>query len=780
MNLTEAKAAGVVSIDGQTYASLAEAAEAAQENDTVVVDGELEMTDPVVFDEKITLELTENVKITYESDNNSQIYLITLANGSMLDMADGASVAMIGDADTQNTGRDWRVVYSAGDLTVTQFAGEITVENARGRGIYANNDLIFDCPMAGKITMDNPNGENRYMYGIVSYAGDVEFAQGIAEGAEVMLYFGKGNSAYGIAAQQGAVTVIGDVAGKIDVQMGTSHAGVGIYAANSVTVTGDISGDIYARGGSGSGYGIYADKDISIAEISGLVTGDCYNEIMNNSQSGASALYAGGNIYGAEEDKPIELSGTLSSTVGRNDAFTVQAKGDVSIDVSGNGVIKAQSSYGADWTSVTGDDSKAPMTNNWGGAAAGVVAGGDIDISGNEDAIEVTSASENGTPVNSGFLAQTGKQENVNNISSFLYYVACDDTDNAKTAAEKLTSEDKEQINGYDEIVEDMFAVTVNSATDLQNAIDRGELVIKLGADITLDNMMTGISGKSLIIDGDKHTLSFNRGTGPNFNGVFGNDTAPLYAGTDLTVKNLTIKNTGTQAGYATIFGYNANGASVSYENCTFENLYAAVYVNPVTENPEKGGVDISIIDCVYKDTVYGYAIDETSEGYLLTDVKFEGNTGNFTQNESVATNVIYVQVDGYQKVFHDLQTAVEAADKNTVIEIAPGTYDGIISFAGKSVTIKAQYPAYQDGKLETDKEKLTNFTGSFSTQEDSNSSFPDQTVIIEGIAFSGDGLKVGTNHYNSVGNLEVRNCTMTAGHKSEPPPSQLFCKNQR
>ena len=42
---------------------------------------------------------------------------------------------------------------------------------------------------------------------------------------------------------------------------------------------------------------------------------------------------------------------------------------------------------------------------------------------------------------------------------------------------------------------------------------------------------------------------------------VFGNDTNPLYAGTNLTVKNLTIENTGTQGGYAAMVGYNANGA---------------------------------------------------------------------------------------------------------------------------------------------------------------------------------------------------------------------------
>ena len=33
---------------------------------------------------------------------------------------------------TQNANRDWRVIYSDGALTVSQFAGEITVDNPEG------------------------------------------------------------------------------------------------------------------------------------------------------------------------------------------------------------------------------------------------------------------------------------------------------------------------------------------------------------------------------------------------------------------------------------------------------------------------------------------------------------------------------------------------------------------------------------------------------------------------------------------------------------------------
>ena len=293
------------------------------------------MTDSVIENK---VKLTETANITYTSDTCSQLYLIMLQGGSTLKMAQGSSVTMNGDADSQDANRDWRAVYSNGDMTVEQFEGSITINNARGRALYANNDLVFNCPMAGTVTMNNQNGDNRYVYGICSHAGDIIFNQGIAETGKVTVDFGGGNNGYGIIAQSGNVTIKGDMAGEIDVQLGTSHAGIGIYAAQNVTID-SISGSVYARGGSSSGYAIYAaGGDVAIGSISGTVTGDCYNKIMENSQSDASTIYARGSIYGSKDAvtgkvTPIQLSGTLSSTVGRNDAYTVNAGGDIHIHI---------------------------------------------------------------------------------------------------------------------------------------------------------------------------------------------------------------------------------------------------------------------------------------------------------------------------------------------------------------------------------------------------------------------------------------------------------------
>lgn len=92
-------------------------AQTAVEGSIIEVSGNITMEKPVTFTNKVTLKLTETANITYTSDNNAQIYLITLQDGSTLDMAAGARVVMTGTG-TQNANRDWRVIYSDGALTV--------------------------------------------------------------------------------------------------------------------------------------------------------------------------------------------------------------------------------------------------------------------------------------------------------------------------------------------------------------------------------------------------------------------------------------------------------------------------------------------------------------------------------------------------------------------------------------------------------------------------------------------------------------------------------------
>lgn len=600
-------------------------AQTAVEGSIIEVSGNITMEQPVTFTNKVTLKLTETANITYTSDNNAQIYLITLQDSSTLDMAAGARVVMTGTG-TQNANRDWRVIYSDGALTVSQFAGEITVDNARGRGLYAKNDLTFTAPMAGKVTMNNPNGDNQYTCGIVSNAGNIVFEKGIT--GQIKVVFGGGKNGFGIIAQSGNVRINGDISGTIDVQLGTSHMGCGINAATGIIVTGDISGRIYARGGSGSGFGIFTwDGDISIAAISGSVTGDCYNEIMNNSQSGASAIYAyDGNIYGTDDTTPLALTGTLSSTVGRNDAFTVQAKGNVSIYMGEGASINARSSFGAEWTDVTGDTSKKPMSNNWGGAAAGVVAGGTIDIDGNDDAITVTSTSAGGNPIEAAFQAKTGKLENVSNITNFLYEVAEGDEDSIKAANAKLTSEDKAAIKGYDEMVEDLLTTKVNNEQTLRDALDKAATgdIIALEGDIELSSPL--VINTSVTINGNNFTIQASE--------TFSGDVITV------TADNTTIQN-------VKVDGCNKSGYGIQFYTATNGRLE-----NVTATNNTKSGINVnaSTVTAVGTIDLSGNSKNSINVGFGKNISSAPGASLDMTNATLVGVDFIYADAGDVQR----------------------------------------------------------------------------------------------------------------------------------
>lgn len=596
-------------------------AQTAVEGSIIEVSGNITMEQPVTFTNKVTLKLTETANITYTSDNNAQIYLITLQDGSTLDMAAGARVVMTGTG-TQNANRDWRVIYSDGALTVSQFAGEITVDNARGRGLYAKNDLTFTAPMAGKVTMNNPNGDNQYTCGIVSNAGNIVFEKGIT--GQIKVVFGGGKNGFGIIAQSGNVRINGDISGTIYVQLGTSHMGCGINAATGIIVTGDISGRIYARGGSGSGFGIFTwDGDISIAAISGSVTGDCYNEIMNNSQSGASAIYAyDGNIYGTDDTTPLALTGTLSSTVGRNDAFTVQAKGNVSIYMGEGASINARSSFGAEWTDVTGDTSKKPMSNNWGGAAAG----GTIDIDGNDDAITVTSTSAGGNPIEAAFQAKTGKLENVSNITNFLYEVAEGDEDSIKAANAKLTSEDKAAIKGYDEMVEDLLTTKVNNEQTLRDALDKAATgdIIALEGDIELSSPL--VINTSVTINGNNFTIQASE--------TFSGDVITV------TADNTTIQN-------VKVDGCNKSGYGIQFYTATNGRLE-----NVTATNNTKSGINVnaSTVTAVGTIDLSGNSKNSINVGFGKNISSAPGASLDMTNATLVGVDFIYADAGDVQR----------------------------------------------------------------------------------------------------------------------------------
>jgi hypothetical protein len=141
---------------------------------------------------------------------------------------------------------------------------------------------------------------------------------------------------------------------------------------------------------------VYAGGDVAIGNISGSVTGDSFNFKLNNSQWSAGAICANGSIYGSkngEEYVPVQVTGTLSSTVGRSVSFTVEAGDKLYMDVKSGATVKSQSSYSYGIDPVEAD--------NWGGAAVNFVAK-ELHVTCDKGShVTTVSQTKEGTPVDS-------------------------------------------------------------------------------------------------------------------------------------------------------------------------------------------------------------------------------------------------------------------------------------------------------------------------------------------------------------------------------------------
>ena len=392
-------------------------------------------------------------------------------------------------------------------------------------------------------------------------------------------------------------------------------------------------------------------------------------------QSGAIQLYKGAtvNIDGTaeieakgktciqvQENTVLNVNGgKLSSTGGGS--YVLQVADESAVNINGGELSTTKKTVNA----IDVDDTATVTING------GTVSGGKASIGGDSPNIKV--------------LGGTFKDASNNNGLS--NYVPEGNKYDSKTG----------QVTVADDAVAKIGSQGYKTLTAAFSDAENGDTITLIN-NVTLDSNGidgTKISGKTLNIDGKGHTISFDRSAGNKTHAVFGNDTNALYENTKLTIKNLGFKNTEeaakeTPAGWAVLFGYDAHGSSVTFDGCTFENLGSAVYVNPVTEKPEDGGVTLKIDNCTYTNTSYGYSIDDTSTGYLVSKVEsFTGNQGLSESGETMdTTGVIKATVNGYEKVYSKyveadepydgslIQQAINEADKNSTIYIYPGEYD--------------------------------------------------------------------------------------------------------
>ena len=229
------------------------------------------------------------------------------------------------------------------------------------------------------------------------------------------------------------------------------------------------------------------------------------------------------------------------------------------------------------------------------------------------------------------------------------------------------------------------------------------------------------------------------------------------------------------------LFGIGVNSTTkncdVYVENLKLDNVWCGANVSEGAGNTVEA-YDIAAGSSVdYEIQVFGKSGAENSNTYYKT---YEDCVNDPTRaNPALNSNDSMPNISNGDwpaaailngKYYGTIQAAVDAATDDDVITVLPGTYDGVVEFDGKSLTIKAQYPAYVNGVQQMDEDKLSKFTGTFYTGASSASdSFNEnQSITIEGFALSGDGLKIGTTNWSTLGNLTVRHCTMTFGENLE------------
>ena len=222
----------------------------------------------------------------------------------------------------------------------------------------------------------------------------------------------------------------------------------------------------------------------------------------------------------------------------------------------------------------------------------------------------------------------------------------------------------------------------------IQAVTDKTPTTIELLSNVTLgENEYYDVNGKDITINGNGHTIQTIAAGKGAFNHKDDSNLDGLLTG------RLTINNTkfvGNNGGYAAIIGFDSLFA-ITLDNCTFTNMYTGVYANPRSKAlAESQKLErITITNCTYSDTTWGYSIDDVTPDSLpysqQATVAFENNTGLDADHEMELFSEQVAEVDGTR--YKDFGAALNAADGKTLKLLADIEVKGAIKIE-KNITI--------------------------------------------------------------------------------------------
>ena len=673
---------------------------------------------------------------------------VSSADGLTAALETGGNIRLTEDITITDTRYDWTITQpTVLDLNGCAISSSYGAQNHFILVINGGSLTITDnsTEKSGKIEAT----DSSYGYGIqlrgtgssfTLLAGTIQTTQETVDihdstsGCSINISGGKlistGDNVLGVRGSNTTVDITGgemESAGRTGVYVsnyGDSDSIIFNMTGGTLTHTGGMSGAIQA----------YRGATITIGGDAQLTSNSYVIQAQNNidlSVTGGT-LTSGSSAISASDQSTVNISGgTITSTSTSTTAGAVKAEDNASVTIT-NGTLSGRNSIRAEDNST-------------------------VDISGGQ------------------FTSTAASTSNISSADEAIVTVLGGTFD--RTVIDEYLQEGNVQDPDSGEIVIDtehaVASIGTAGYTSLQAAVDGAKPgdTIQLLKTIELDAPVFLSSGDEVVIQGGEDiaiTFPVSAAGGSAFEIPGGAEDVSL------TVNQVAFVPTSEDnlvdgkpiTGFGIVVRESTDKVSVQVDGCTFENLWCGVYFGHV--EPGSTG-SVSITNSIYTNTNYGYSIDEVTTGAAAgaVDHNFAENTdttGDMSESEAW-TGVVYATAGGATEVFSTIQDAVNYAESGSTIIVTPGSYDGNITFGGKSLTIQAQYPAYQNGVAEDDPARLSTFTGTFNTYGADASDFQaDQTIVIDGFALSGNGLKIGNNNYNSVGTLEVRHCTMTCG----------------
>ena len=199
-----------------------------------------------------------------------------------------------------------------------------------------------------------------------------------------------------------------------------------------------------------------------------------------------------------------------------------------------------------------------------------------------------------------------------------------------------------EKNTGYDtesEFAADSTVSNVGTLESLEAALSGAEagksiaIDLEEGTEIALENTYIELPAGADTITIDGHGATISSTTQYFFNSKNATNNDGLGKDVKLVLKNISF--VGNNGGYAAVIGPSEVGnTEVTLENCTFTNMYCAVYCGQM----EAGAVvDLTIKNCTYVGTQFGYAV---YKGYpdcasVTVNVVFENNTTDATYEKN-------------------------------------------------------------------------------------------------------------------------------------------------